>query len=62
MRGPKELLEQPRLRAFVDLTEIDNPEETLDRKKQVEFSARSGIEILSEPPAVVVQIKPETPK
>ncbi len=62
IRGPKELLEQPRLRAFVDLTEIDNPEETLDRKKQVEFSARSGIEILSEPPAVVVQIKPETPK
>lgn len=55
--GPKKALDDPRVRAFVDLTDIKDPKEKPEVKRKLQFSAEPDIEVLTKPPSVVVQIK-----
>ena len=55
--GPKKALDDPRVRAFVDLTDIKDPKEKPEVKRELQFSAEPGLEVLTKPPSVVVQIK-----
>lgn len=57
IRGPKKALDDPRVRAFVDLTDIKDPKEKPEVKRELQFSAEPGVEVLTKPPSVVVQIK-----
>jgi len=57
IRGPKKALDDPRVRAFVDLTDIKDPKKKPEVKRELQFSAEPDIEFLTKPPSVVVQIK-----
>jgi len=57
IRGPKKTLEDPRVRAFIDLTDITDPKEKPEVKRAVQFAAEPGVDVLTKPPSVMVQIK-----
>jgi hypothetical protein len=57
IRGPKKALEDPRVRAFIDLTDITDSKEKPEVKRTVQFAAEPGVDVLTKPPSVMVQIK-----
>ncbi len=58
IQGPKKTLDDdPKVRAFVDLTDITDPGEKPEAKREVQFSAAEGVEVLGERPTVMVKIK-----
>jgi hypothetical protein len=58
LRGPEKALEKLAVRAFVDVSDIDNPREQPEVTRKVQFDVPDGVEILGDPPEVTVQIKP----
>lgn len=60
IQGPKKLVKDARVRAFVDLTDVTDPKETPEKTIEVQLSAPPKIEILTQPPKVTVQILAET--
>jgi YbbR domain-containing protein len=56
IKGPQADLNNPALRAYVDLTDITDPKLKSEVTREVGFSAAPGIEVATKPPSVVVQI------
>ncbi len=59
IRCPKQLLDDPQVKAFVDLTDVTDPKLT-EQTREIQFSAPPQIEILTKPPKIIVQIKAVT--
>ena len=57
--GPKPLLEKPGLHAYIDLTDIGDPKEKPEVTREIQFASVSGIQVLTKPASVVVQIRAE---
>jgi hypothetical protein len=57
IRGPERQLDEHRLRALVDLTDVTNPGEAGSVTRTVRFDVAEGFEVVTEPPKVVAEIK-----
>ncbi len=57
IRGLKEALADATVRAFIDLTDIVDPDEKPEVRRALQFDVAPGIEVLTKPPSVMVQIK-----
>lgn len=57
--GPKPILEKPGLHAYIDLTDVTDPKEKPEVTREIQFASMPGIEVLTKPAPVVVQIRAE---
>ena len=55
--GPKKALADATVRAFIDLTDILDPKDKPQVMRALQFTVAPGIEVLTKPPSVMVQIK-----
>ena len=57
IQGPKTALADATVRAFIDLTDILDPNDKPEVKREVQFAVGPDIEVLTKPPSVMVKIK-----